>query len=73
MKFEKEDNWYECREFKSPGLSWSMSEPGIYSARVTNQNWKIRMNNFPDDPAYTLIVDGVEIIHFNDWPEEWKK
>ncbi len=31
------------------------------------------MNDFPDQPLYTLLLDGVPVGSFNDWPERWKK
>lgn len=34
---------------------------------------KIRLNDFPDEPLYTLIEDNAVIIHFDDWPELWLK
>ncbi|HVG33032.1 MAG TPA: hypothetical protein VM911_08130 [Pyrinomonadaceae bacterium] len=31
----------------------------------------IRLNNFPKENLYTLIVDGVEIADFDDWPDSF--
>jgi hypothetical protein len=31
----------------------------------------IRLNNFPKEKLYTLIVDGVEIADFDDWPDSF--
>jgi hypothetical protein len=33
----------------------------------------IRMNDFPDDHLYTLIVNGQEVASFDDWPESWDR
>ena len=72
-----EDNWEIAEHYRVPGVQWRTAEPNqhsiIYTAVVGKSEWKIRMNNFPDQPFYTLIVDGLEIIHFNDWPKEWIK
>jgi hypothetical protein len=45
----------------------------IYHAQVNNQNWMIRLNEFPVEPHYTLIIDNEEIIDFDDWPTNWLK
>lgn len=33
----------------------------------------IRMNDFPDDHLYTLIVDDQEVASFDDWPGPWNR
>jgi hypothetical protein len=38
----------------------------ISYAVVDHQGWQIRINNLPDEPLYTLIIDKIEIIHLND-------
>jgi hypothetical protein len=35
---------------------------------VPSTAW-IRMNDFSDEPLYTLVVSGAEVIHYNDWPK----
>ncbi len=32
---------------------------------------KVRMNDFPLEPLYSLICNGRVIIHFDDWPDFW--
>ncbi|MEW6342933.1 MAG: hypothetical protein AB1704_19920 [Pseudomonadota bacterium] len=77
MSFEVYDNWGDVPELKVAGILWKKLPRGtsgdLYSAEVSGQTWRIRMNDFPDEPMYTLIVDGAEKIHFNDWPSEWLK
>jgi hypothetical protein len=77
VTFEHEDNWEVAEDYKVPGIPWRTIEPNqhsiIYTAVVGNSEWKIRINDFPAEPLYTLIVDCSEIIHFNDWPKEWVK
>ena len=36
-------------------------------------NVVLRLNSFPEEDLYTLIVDGVLVGSFNDWPSAWKK
>ena len=34
---------------------------------------RVRVNDFPAEPLYTLLVDGVEIEDLEDWPSRWVK
>lgn len=74
MGFEKEDNWNDVLSYRRPNLVWIRHrEDGniYYSSAVDGDTWIVRLNDFPDEPLHTLIVGGEEVIHFNDWPEEW--
>ncbi len=44
-----------------------------YSAEFEGEKCVIRLNDFPDEHLYTLIVDGVEIIEFDDWSAQWTR
>jgi hypothetical protein len=35
--------------------------------------WKIRQNSAPGERTFTLLIDGKEIVHFDDWPAFWKR
>jgi len=43
------------------------------SVSKQKKEWTIRLNDFPDEPAYTLMIDIEEIIHFDDWPDFWDR
>lgn len=36
-------------------------------------SWDIRVNGFPDEPLYTLLIDGVETADFDNWPKPWRR
>jgi hypothetical protein len=57
---DKSVPWRETQDTRFP-----------YRAEVDQQDWRLRMNNFPDEPLYTLIIDGREIIHFTKPPSGW--
>ena len=42
-------------------------------AVVEGQRWLLQLGNFPAEPLYTLVVDGVEIMSFDDWPVLWTR
>jgi hypothetical protein len=44
-----------------------------YEAQVAGQRWQIRINDFPAEVLYSLLVDGYEILRFNDWPSTWPR
>lgn len=77
MDFSIQDNWSDFPSFSRHKIAWKKSAPNTshvaYEAIVENRSWRLRMNDFPDEPLYTLIVNGVEIIHFNDWPSDWTR
>lgn len=44
-----------------------------YCAMVDGQHWQLRLNDFPVDPMYTLMIDGVVMEEFDDWPQGWQR
>ena len=44
-----------------------------YTATVCGQVWRIRINDFPVDPLYSLLIDGREAGDFDDWPSCWSR
>lgn len=56
-------------------ISWNLSRNPDYpfNANVNGNEYKIRLNDFPENVAYTLIVNNTPVISFDDWPSSWKK
>ena len=44
-----------------------------WSARVGPERWQVQVNDFPDEPMYTLVVDGKSVGEFDDWPASWRR
>jgi hypothetical protein len=44
-----------------------------YVAPGEGGSMKIRLNDFPAEPMYTLLADGAVICDFDDWPENWRR
>ena len=74
MDFDVPDNWNDMPGLSDKAVSWQATEdPRFpYRAAVDQQDWRIRMNNFPDEPLYTLLIDGHEVMHFTKPPSGWQ-
>jgi len=42
-----------------------------FKANVDSKSWKLRINDFPDEPMYTLFIENKAIITFDDRPDTW--
>lgn len=42
-----------------------------FTAEVDGKRYTIRLNDFPAEPMYTLISDGIELDDLEDWPVAW--
>ena len=75
MKFEKEGNWTDVPRYDKHTVRWHPISQGklVYSAAVDGASWILRMNDFPDEPLYTLLIDDREIINLTEWPKNWDK
>ncbi len=56
-------------------VSWQYAQDPLYpyTAQVDNKMWMIRLNDFPEEALYTLIIDDNEITSFDDWPVQWSR
>ena len=44
-----------------------------WAAQIDGARWQVRLNDFPDEIMYSLIVDGEVVGDFHDWPETWQR
>ncbi|GAB6042077.1 hypothetical protein [Endothiovibrio diazotrophicus] len=44
-----------------------------FTAEVDGACWSIRLNDFPAEPLYSLLIDGEVVAHFDDWPAHWQR
>jgi hypothetical protein len=58
-------------------LSWRSTGEPIYpwAVEVDGKSWRIRINDFPDELMYSLMIGGENAgdFHFHDWPETWRR
>lgn len=74
MDFDIADNWDDIPGLSDRNVPWQETQDSRfpYRATVESQDWRLRMNDFPDEPLYTLIIEGREIIHFTKPPSGWR-
>jgi hypothetical protein len=44
-----------------------------YESNKEGMDLLIRVNDFPAESLYTLLVNQHEVADFDDWPENWKR
>lgn len=56
-------------------IIWKPNTDPLYPYRVEfdGEQCLIRINDFPDDHLYTLIVNDREVANFDDWPQCWTR
>lgn len=57
------------------GVTWGRGPDAewVFVAEVEGQRWQIRLGDFPAEAMYTLVVDGEEVMSFDDWPGAWRR
>lgn len=56
-------------------IRWEHSGDGEfpYHAEVDGRTLTVRVNDFPAEQLYTLLVDGTELLDLDDWPTVWRR
>jgi hypothetical protein len=44
-----------------------------YRTQLRSAVLQIRLNDFPDEPLFSLIQDGQHVADFDDWPPLWRR
>ncbi len=60
--FDIDLNWVETGDPEHP-----------YQTQKFGHSLKIRLNDFPDEAMFTLLVDESSVKDFDDWPPNWKR
>jgi hypothetical protein len=68
------NNREECEDFIRP-IPWKTAPQRhgdiVFIAEDDGATLEIRINDFPDEPLYSLLKNGAIQFHFDDWPEFW--
>jgi hypothetical protein len=56
-------------------IRWQHSGDGEfpYHAEIDGRTLTVRVNDFPAEPLYTLLVDGAELVDLDAWPPVWRR
>lgn len=52
-------------------IAWQKISPGKWTARVNAVEYTLRMNDFPDEPLYTVSSKRLSLT-IDDAPKQWK-
>jgi hypothetical protein len=65
----------KVRNYLEETIIWRRStDPEFpYKTEFGGDRLSIRLNDFPHDRLYTLIVNDRESENFDDWPEHWDR
>lgn len=65
----------EIQDVLVGAIVWRHSGDGEfpYLARHGELELTIRVNDFPAEPLYTLIVNGADAANLDDWPASWSR
>lgn len=56
-------------------VDWEQTDDVDYPYRTTVDEirWRIRLNDFPDEPLFSLIKEDQHVADFDDWPSHWRR
>ena len=63
------------KNYLAININWQRTDDALFpfQTRFDGEDLKIRINDFPSEPLYTLLVNGKEVADFNNWSESWSK
>ena len=63
--------WWSTLRAHYPGSEPTSSNTPGRPRDVDGKDWRVRLNDFPDDFMYSLVIEGTTIHNFHDWPAAW--
>lgn len=56
-------------------IAWREGDDPVFPYRATFEgvNCAIRVNDFPEDALFTLIIEDGGTFDFDDWPAQWTR
>ncbi len=65
----------KVQDYLKEKITWKPGPDPLYPYRAQREGEQclIRINDFPDDHLYTLMVNDREVVHFDDWPPCWTR
>lgn len=64
-----------ARELLNAEVAWKKGHNPVfpYVANFEGVNCIIRINDFPEEALYTLIIEDGETLDFDEWPPQWDR
>jgi hypothetical protein len=61
--------------YRSRSIYWTATGDPLlpFGATEGETRLRIRVNDFPDEPLYSLLVNDQELGRFSNWPAKWRK
>jgi hypothetical protein len=47
--------------------------PSYLGGEVDGNSWRVRINDFPDELTYNLMIGSENAGDFHDWPGTWQR
>lgn len=65
----------ELAEHLARELTWAATDDldCPWATEVGGVRWRVRLNDFPDEVMYSLLVGDQEVGRFHDWPAVWQR
>jgi hypothetical protein len=56
-------------------VKWERTDDPYFPFRVNycGVECKIRLNDFPDEQLYTLVIEDNDTLSFSTWPQTWAR
>lgn len=69
----KEELWLTAQELYLSSVIWRQINSLVFHWEVVMHGhvFTIRVNDFPEDPLFTLFIDGKAVMNLEDWPDLW--
>ncbi len=73
--FRSDPRITDINSYKNSPIQWEETDEAEYpyQAHINDQIWELRINDFPEEEMYTLVIMNEEILHFTGWPQAWKR
>ena len=54
-------------------MLWIKTSDPFFPFERVDKDWRVRINDFPEEALFTLFVEEHEAFDFDDWPEYWDR
>ncbi len=62
-------------ELMTRKLSWTKASDPLhpFQTQVDGHMLTIRLNDFPEESMYSLLIDSEAVSDFDEWPKSWSR